>query len=687
MPEFDDFDDIDKLFSGHDKQLSGVMPPSRPKPTNAARRLEAQGWRVWLRTLSPETFHGNFSDFHAEYWSWFWGLLRAQQRGAALQSVSEYSSILLPWGRGLAKSVMAEWSVIAAGALVTRAVVLYISSTTDMAVGHLNNIQTWLESSQIRKYYPGMAKAQLNQYGQKFGWRADMLKTESGLTIYALGLEKNPRGIRDANLRPTLRVLDDFDDISDSADRVAKKERIIGGSILGTGTGNTIDIVAQNLIHENSVMSRIYHRHSDLFNHRTETRLVRAFKEDLNIELDGTSWKLSGTPEWPYIDLAACQTYLGKQGPLHFKAEYQHDFSMSRQGLVLSNYDDAVHVITWSEFEAMFGERQIPDRWSKYLSHDWAKTKSQYHACVGSVIAISDQNTALPGRIFFSKALTFEPNTEPDEVAIAMLKAISPTVPKLHASTPPSWDMLVKSALERENLGRYITNTTALIEAKHALLARVIPPYASAARSEKNFKALRMSHEAIGPRTVYETAFGLHFEPINPGKSGGAELVNYQMAVDYERPHPFRADQQGDTRFFLIVEDHELPKVADLKPDDIHGMSLVRYQFEHCRWMAPKLTIDGLVEKQGPQKISDDFLNSLMFLFYDNLPKARELTYAEKLQEAIPKPYRRDEMLKQSPHKNGLLPSQELALAWQTAEAKRKLAGSGQRTYNIDYQG
>ena len=46
-------------------------------------------------------------------------------------------------------------------------------------------------------------------------------------------------------------------------------------------------------------------------------------------------------------------------------AEYQHDFTGEQHDRVLPEYDDRVlrlHVITWSQYEAMYGHRRIPSR-------------------------------------------------------------------------------------------------------------------------------------------------------------------------------------------------------------------------------------------------------------------------------------------------------------------------------------
>lgn len=663
-----------------DKALKGTKR-SVPPATRAARELESYGWRVWLKTMGPKTFTGDFAWFHAKFWDWLWPLLRAKQRGEKIGTFDAYLSYLLTLARGNAKSSNMEWAPIAAGALLGPFAALYTSSTEGLASEHLTAIQHRITTPQFEHYYPGVASAKVGKYGSRAGWNKNVLKTESGLTVYAVGLNQDVRGLKDLDLRVGMEVFDDFDSRDDSPDVIKKKEGQIGGTILPMGTSETINIMGQNLIHENSVANRILLRHSDLLNHRKESGVIPAF-ENVEIEQQGDRHVIvSGTPNWAYFDMQAAQKFLDDSGPLHWQAEYQHNFTLQRQGLVLSNYDDDVHVITQSEFESVFGSRTPPDQWNKYIGHDWAKTKTEFHANVVDLLAISDQNTKLPGRAFLFDTLTFEPNTEPDDVALAILNTICPKAPVPSGS----WDQLVEDTLRRANLEQYLSNATALIEARHALLAKVIPPYVQTALRSKNYRALRMSHEALGPRQVYEM-FGLHFEPINPGKQGGVELINSQMQVDMAKPHPFRPGQMGDTRFFIVVRDNERDKIKALKPEKIHGQQLARYQFSKWRWLAPKLTESG-IEERGPEKRLDDVGQALCMIYFDNLPRARELNYSEKIQAALPEEYTWERMVEDSPYEHGLTANQELAYAFQVSQAKKAIGATGIRKFTSEYRG
>jgi hypothetical protein len=608
--------------------------------------LESAGWQAWLPRMGVRTFTGEFAEFHTTFWDWYWPLVRAQQAGTQAADASDLLTYLLTWGRGMAKSSTVEWAVIAAGALVSEAVVLYVSATSGLAVTHLNSIRDRIESAQVARHYPQLADPRVGKHGNRYGWRSDMLATASGLTVFAVGLEQDVRGLRVGDLRPTLIVFDDVDSKHDSPDVVKKKETIIAGSILPAGTANTINLFAQNLIHENSVATRIYKRHSELLSQRKESGLIKAFTDDFEIEREGTRYVIKrGAPTWKYFDLRACQKFLDDSGPVEAYAEYQHEFERSKEGLVLKNYRDEIHVITRSEFKRVYGTATIPARWYKYVFHDWAQTKSQYHANVAGKVAVSGQNEPLPGCFFLYDLMSFEAGTAADDVAVRLLESLATDATV--RGEPRRWADIIEDELKRSNLELYLKDMTRLMQARRDVLAGVLPGTVSPVIHAQNYQAWRMSHEqAQGALPVYRDVYGLPFEPCNPGGDGGIELLNFHMQVDEHREHPFRPAQMGYTRLFVIVEDDKLAFPHNERPESLTDSDLARYQFRQWRWLEPKLTSTGVVER-GPAKMNDDFGNGLMMLFHDNLMRAVPLTKEERIESRLPAELQKAEVLKQ----------------------------------------
>ena len=609
--------------------------------TPEALALERLGYEAWLKTLGPRTFTGSFSAFHHQFWFWYWSVRQKLLRGEQL-TPAELAALVI-WFRSGGKSSNVEWCCIAEGALVGEGYVGYVSDTEDQAKAHLQSIRDRLGSPEIARYYPGLANPKIDRHGQQVGWRQDYLATACGWGIIPIGLEEGVRGGRQNDLRFTMFVFDDIDTDTDSPAAVEKKLNIISRSIIPAGTADTLVIFPQNLIHENSVLNQIYTRRSDVLSERQVFGPVPAF-QNLELELDerdgGRVWRIeSATPTWPDINMDDARKFLSKSGRRAFMAEYQHEFGAEKEDKVLPHYDDAVHVITWAEFAAIFGERRIPDRWYKYLFNDWARTKSAYHANVAGKVTVSGQHERLPGFVFLYDCMSFEAGALADTVALRILNSISPTVRgTAHGQT---WEGLMRSALSREGLESYVADATELLRQRRATLARIFPQYVSPLLKQGNYHSFRMSHEREDVRAVYRSAFGLPFQGVNPGKDGGIEWINHYMQVDYEAQHPFRPEQKGFTRFFLIVGDDKRAYPAQPAPDHLHDSDLARYQLKHWRNSPPQLNSLGIVER-GPEKMSDDIGNGLMMLFHDNSVQAAPLSRAEKMEEALPASLRQE---------------------------------------------
>ncbi|MDQ3755980.1 MAG: hypothetical protein M3371_14765 [Acidobacteriota bacterium] len=603
------------------------------RKTEAARRLEAEGPEVWLRRLGGRTFTGSFSQFHRELWAWYWAITMKRLTGAPL--AEDELVFLAIWFRGGGKSSHVEWACIAEGALLGEGYVMYVSDTEAQARGHVAAIRKRLESSEIASYYPGLGQPELGKHGRQVGWRQDYLATASGWGIIPVGLDQGIRGGRKDDLRFTLIVLDDIDDIKDSPAAVQKKLDIISRSILPAGQRDTLVLFAQNLIHDDSVLNQIVTRRSDVLSQRRVSGPVPAFTQlelrDQTTER-GLVWEIaSAQPSWPDIDMEAAGRYLAKSGRASFLAEYQHDFAADRAELVLSNWRDDVHVITWSEFAAVFGVRRPPARWYKYVGHDWARTKSQYHANVAGIVSVSGMNEPLPGFVFLHDCMSFEAGTEADDVALRLLQTVAPA----GVADALDWEGLIRATLTREHLERYVAGATALVAARREAIAYVIPPLVATALAEQNYVTWRMSHERTDLRQLYEEVYGLPFEGVNPGRDGGIETLNHYLQVEVSAPHPFRPGQRGFTRFFLVVADERAAYPADVLPDKLHDSDLARYQFAHWRHVPLRLTEAGVIER-GAKKENDDFGQMLQMLFFDNGVRAAPLTDDERRLAQLP---------------------------------------------------
>jgi hypothetical protein len=669
----------------------------KPKKTPQARALEALGYEPWAMKLGHRTFKKPFSPFHHRFWRWYW-LARLKLLAGEKLTADELAALLV-WGRGLGKSSHVEWACIAEGALGEGVVdepgyVGYICADADLAKGHIQSIRNRLDSPEISHFYPGLANPRVDIHGYQTAWRQNYLATRSGWGIIPIGLKEGVRGGRLFDLRFTMFVFDDIDNRKYSADVIKKNLDIIAYEILPAGTPQTLKLFPQNLVREDGVLAQILNRESDVLSRRevigTEEGEPQPAFEEVELEPDERrpgAYKIrSAVPVWEGFDVAAAEVFLADSGKAGFLAEYQHDLEGERTENVLPNWCDEVHVITRSEFERVFGTRTIPYYWGRRWFNDWAKTKTAKHANVAGCLSVSAQNTEFPGAVFLSDCLSFPAGTEADEVAMRIIKTVSPTVMVQGRARP--WAEVLRDAHMRTNVSDYSVSITDMIEKSRDVRARIIPPLVRGILQAQRLNCFRGSHEQNNNALeVYRSIYGLPFAATNPGADGGVELLNSLMKVDRSHPHPFKRDERqpdgtfrlGFSRFFLVAEDDAAaPPPANANPRSLHDSALARYQLRRWRNLPVKDSETGEVER-GPEKRNDDFGNGLMMCAHDGLPVAVPLSYNEKLQVASP---RLRELTEKVGKQGGLTPGEEMSYWFARTEAKKRVGHGGIRRFD-----
>lgn len=574
------------------------LPKPKPHP-----ELEVS-WEHWLRSVGPRTFTKDFGFFHAELWEWYWSLT---QKIRADEPLTDDELVFFAiWARGFGKSSNAEWCAIAEGALVGVGYVLYVCGTITQAEGHVASIRSRLESEQVSKYYPTLSNPKIGEHGNQHGWGKEFLKTDSGWSIRPVGLDQNIRGVKEGDLRPTLIILDDIDDVNDSPYVVEQKIKKITGSILPTGSAYTRKIFAQNLIHKNSVLNLALTRKRDLLQRRIAKGPYPAFK-DLKIEVistpDGPINHIKrGSPTWPGIDMREVQRFLDDSGKDLFLAEYQHDFSAIQQRLVISEYDETVHIITWSQFQKVFGARHIPQHWHRGVGHDIGYTKE--HLSSWSFIATSALNSRLPNMRFLYRGINF---CEP------LLDDMAKDIQQILKPDPAS--------------GR-------LFDEKESI------------------KQWKMSHEKKGERMTYTAKYKFPFSTCDFGKSDGISQWRHYLTPDKRQTHPFNDDiwvpaevtvdgkdvdahwLLGRPSFYYIVDDDQVTK-----PEDDRGLQIHRQQVSGWEYR-PSTESDSGLSKEQPTKAREDSCDSVRMVTSLWGPIAAPYTRREYQESLLPEEVR-----------------------------------------------
>lgn len=196
---------------------------------------------------TPDEAEALFADHHREFWAWLW----------AVEAGQRPESFLGVWGRGEAKSTSAEMGCVALGCRSKRRYVLYVCGTQDQADDHVGNIAAMLESPQVGRWYPEMADRLVGKFGNSKGWRRNRIRTASGFTVDALGLDTAARGVKLEDQRPDLIVVDDIDAHDDSPRLVAKKIDALTKKLLPAGAPDLAVLGIQNLVHRDGVFARL----------------------------------------------------------------------------------------------------------------------------------------------------------------------------------------------------------------------------------------------------------------------------------------------------------------------------------------------------------------------------------------------------------------------------------------------
>lgn len=290
------------------------MRRTRPRKSRRLQEVEADH-RTWLTTLFPNIFDGEFAPHHDWLWEWLWAM--GPERPAPLVAI---------WPRGGAKSTSTEGAVTAAGALRKRNYALYVCDTQERADDHVSNIASMIESSQFGELYPEVAERAVSKYGTSKGWRRNRLRTQSGFTVDALGLDGDVRGIKLEDQRPDMLVLDDLDDSQDGPASVRSKITALTHDVLPALAANAAILAVQNWIHAEGIFARLADGTADFLKDRELSGPIKAV-EDLVVEQDKSGRYIikSGTPNWSGQGLEACQNFINTYGYKAFMAECQHE--------------------------------------------------------------------------------------------------------------------------------------------------------------------------------------------------------------------------------------------------------------------------------------------------------------------------------------------------------------------------
>lgn len=575
---------------------TGFIPPDRHK------KLEEQGWRHWLTTLFPFWFEEEFSAEHEQYWDLHWECLQMIQKGVEPDAVKATKMLLL--GRGIGKSATIEAARIMRAALVGKGYSLIVSETDDQAQEHLGNCRVLIEhpDSQLLKYYPQMGIGDGGGLlrGMPTADRKEMFITKGGYIFRSKGLTAKMRGLRVGVHRPDDIAFDDIDDVNDTLAVSASKLRLITASILPVQARKFVTIdFGQNLISEHSVVNQIYTGRTDALANKTVIGVANAFTTlDIDSGIDEVGKMRhrileTSVPSWKGLDIARAQKFLDNSGLATFYAEYQNKFDQFKTGRVIPEYDERVQIITWSEFEKVFGVRRIPRHWKVGVGLDVGYSEGAYpHFSSWAFIATAAMNSGMGGSLFLYRNRTFK-GTSIDVQAETVLDDLYTDENGCYEK-----DMIVSWQMSHEKTGEMMT-----LWEKHKL--------------------------PFGKFRYYKA-------------EDGVPQWRHLSRADKRKKHPFKEDVCGENglwylgcpSMFYIVDDEQITFASDDR-----GLKLLREQVSTWEYVPVKMTDTGQTA-QKPSKTGDDVPDSIKSIVCWFGQEPTELTKEEKMIEAMPEIYK-----------------------------------------------
>lgn len=286
-------------------------------------------WEPWLRYLFPGYVTAGFAPHHVEFWDWVWAIEAGQRTDPGIGL----------WGRGQAKSTSAELAVAALGARGRRRYCLVVCDTQDQADDHVGNIGAMLESADLGDLYPDLGEKLVNKFGTQRGWRRNRLRTASGFTVDAIGLDSAARGAKLDEDRPDLVLFDDIDDGDDSPKVTQGKVDQLTRTFLPALVQDGGAVVAmQNLVLADGVFARIAgvaEQPADFLQDRVMFGggLVPAVRDlQLGRDDEGRDVVLGGEPTWEGQSLETVQHQVRDWGRTAFLIEAQHEVELRSGG-------------------------------------------------------------------------------------------------------------------------------------------------------------------------------------------------------------------------------------------------------------------------------------------------------------------------------------------------------------------
>lgn len=620
-------------------KLSGVAIEAarlRAKFATTAKPYEAEGWESWVKHYFPKPFSRPFTAYQSDFWSWGWQILPE----------THYRPRVECEPRGVGKSTTAETWLVSILARKRRQTVGYVSGTDAKAAQHFNGVRRKLENAALLRDYPHL-KPRIQKYRNAFNsWSQDRLVTDAGQVIIPITLQGSNRGFKsEDDIRFDLLIFDDIDSLGESPDVIAKNIDVMKSEILLAGYANTLNVVFQNLIHRDSIVSQIMDYRADMLTDRDFRGPYPLMKwydaERMDVEGGGKRWAITaGEPFDPAIPIGYCESVLNQIGKDLFDRECQQDVTRVAEDKDFREWDEVYHVITRSEMERGFPKVPmrdangwfIPARWHKGRGYDNGTTRDH----PTSVCFVTRPDQTCPH----------------DDSHFVIGEVVMPRFP---------YDPSVE---------------TELVSPGRA--AAAVKAFQSGLRiEERQIEQSKLSHEASSVQNTLMLDLPEHlqlfFRKWKAAKGSGVPQIQNMLEIDCTKPHPFRKYPKGHKlegqplmgkpRLYFVVEDGQ----GELYLDGNGKLRVVGARnslgLARARFEMPIYSFRNM----GQKKIDDDFVDSFRGLMATFGVASDQLTWEEEIAALIPEKYSRDRLKTEYSY------AFEMSVNYQETRAKAKI--------------
>lgn len=272
-------------------------------------------WENWLVTVFPGYLRAPFAAYQAEFWEWIW----------QIRDGEPHHPFVAIWPRGFGKSTSTEIACAVLAARQARRYGLYICDTQAQADTHVQNVAGLLESDAFSARFPKASSRRVGKYGSSSGWRRNRIRTDSGFTLDAIGLDTAARGAKIDEDRPDFLIFDDIDDVLDAPGVVQKKITTITQSLIPARAPYAAVLVCQNLVHQDGIVAQLADGRAQFLSERVVSGPHPAIRNLELTEIAGKSVITGGEPTWAVMGIEALQKDLNDMGRSAFLREKQHE--------------------------------------------------------------------------------------------------------------------------------------------------------------------------------------------------------------------------------------------------------------------------------------------------------------------------------------------------------------------------